>query len=92
MFQLVMALNKLFGKDKKLTPEESIQKIRESRDMLEKKQDFLEKKIAAEVKIARTNAKTNKRVALQALKRKKRLEDSQNKLDGVLSNLDLLQA
>jgi division protein CdvB (Snf7/Vps24/ESCRT-III family) len=85
------SLTKLFGKEKKLTPEESIQKIRESREMLEKKQDFLEKKIDAEIKVAKANAKTNKRVALQALKRKKRLEDSQNKLDGVLANLDLLQ-
>ena len=37
-------------------------------------QDFLEKKIETEVTTARKNAKTNKRAALQALKRKKRLE------------------
>ena len=34
--------------------------------------DFLEKKIDQEVATARKNAKTNKRSALQALKRKKR--------------------
>ena len=34
--------------------------------------DFLEKKIESEVATARKNAKTNKRAALQALKRKKR--------------------
>ena len=37
-------------------------------------QDFLEKKIDQEVATARKNAKTNKRSALQALKRKKRWE------------------
>ena len=35
-------------------------------------QEFLEKKIDQEVATARKNAKTNKRSALQALKRKKR--------------------
>lgn len=34
----------------------------------------MEKKIETEVTTARKNAKTNKRAALQALKRKKRLE------------------
>ena len=43
-------------------------------------QEFLEKKIDQEVATARKNAKTNKRSALQALKRKKRWEtDSFNR-------------
>ena len=67
---------KLFGKgsDKDpVTTGEAIQKLRETEEMLMKKQDFLEKKIDQEVATAKKNAKTNKRAALQALKRKKRL-------------------
>ena len=66
---------KLFGgkkNDKAPTTGEAIQKLRETEEMLIKKQEFLEKKIEAEVATARKNAKTNKRVALGALKRKKR--------------------
>ena len=66
---------KLFGKssDKDpVTTGEAIQKLRETEEMLMKKQDFLEKKIDQEVATAKKNAKTNKRAALQALKRKKR--------------------
>lgn len=69
-------LGKMFGgkggKDAPVTTGEAIQKLRETEDMLMKKQDFLEKKIEQEVSTARKNAKTNKRTALQALKRKKR--------------------
>ena len=66
---------KLFGgkkNDKAPTTGEAIQKLRETEEMLIKKQEFLEKKIETEVATARKNAKTNKRVALGALKRKKR--------------------
>ena len=66
---------KLFGKanDKDaVSTGEAIQKLRETEEMLMKKQDFLEKKIDQEVATAKKNAKTNKRAALQALKRKKR--------------------
>jgi len=64
----------LFGKkgEKAPTTGEAIQKLRETEDMLNKKQEFLEKKIESELAIARKNAKTNKRAALVALKRKKR--------------------
>ena len=48
------------------TTGEAIQKLRDTEEMLLKKQDFLEKKIEGELKTARTNAKTNKRAALQA--------------------------
>ena len=37
-------------------------------------QEFLEKKIENEIAVARKNAKTNKRAALQAIKKKKRCE------------------
>ena len=59
---------RMFGKkeDKALSAGEAIQKLRETEEMLNKKQDFLEKKIDMEVANARKNAKTNKRAALQA--------------------------
>jgi len=82
---------KLFGKggkDEPITIGEAIQKLRENEEMLMKKQDFLEKKVEAETATARKNAKTNKRVALAALKRKKRYEKQLQQLDGTLTTLE----
>jgi len=86
-------LGKLFGgkggKDDPVTTGEAIQKLRETEDMLMKKQDFLEKKIEQEVTTARKNAKTNKRAALQALKRKKRYDSQLQQIDGTLSTIEM---
>merc|ERR1712055_803835 len=49
----------------------------------------LEKKIEIEVKSARKNAKTNKRAALQSLKRKKRYDKQLQQIDGTLSTIEL---
>ena len=68
---------------------EAIQKLRETEEMLIKKQDFLEKKIEVEIGTARKNAKTNKRAALQALKRKKRYEKQLQQIDGTLSTIEM---
>lgn len=57
-------LSKVFGgkKDEKPpTASEAIQKLRDSEEMLMKKQDFLEKKIDSELMIAKKNGSTNKR-------------------------------
>merc|ERR1719360_213368 len=54
-----------------------------------KKQEFLEKKIDQEVATARKNAKTNKRSALQALKRKKRYDKQLQQIDGTLSTIEM---
>jgi Snf7. len=53
----------IFGKteEKGPTTGEAIQKLRETEDMLIKKQEFLEKKIGEEINIARTNGTKNKR-------------------------------
>merc|ERR1711973_420156 len=83
---------KLFGKgnDKDaVTTGEAIQKLRETEEMLMKKQEFLEKKIDSEVATARKNAKTNKRAALQALKRKKRYDKQLQQIDGTLSTIEM---
>ena len=82
---------KMFGGkkgEKAPTTGEAIQKLRETEDMLLKKQDFLEKKVESELSIARKNAKTNKRVALAAIKRKKRFEAQLTQLDGTLTTLE----
>ena len=51
-------------------------------------QDYLEKKIDSELAIAKKNAKTNKRAALQAIKRKKRFEKQLGQIDGTLTTLE----
>ena len=65
---------KIFAKSDKgaVSTGDAITKLRETEDMVLKKQEFLESKINQEVATAKKNAKTNKRAALQALKRKKR--------------------
>ena len=81
----------LFGaKPKKKTSEESIAQMREVKELLERKQCHLEKQIEKETANAKTHARTNKRLALLALKKKKKLETELNRSDGILSNMDLL--
>lgn len=43
------------------TTSESIQKLRDTENMLLKKQEFLEQKLEQELKIAKENASSNKR-------------------------------
>lgn len=85
-------LGKMFGGGKKTekgpTTGEAIQKLRETEEMLLKKQEFLEKKIDQELAIAKKNGTKNKRVALQALKRKKRYEKQLQQIDGTLSTIE----
>uniref|UniRef100_A0A3Q3W9W3 Uncharacterized protein n=1 Tax=Mola mola TaxID=94237 RepID=A0A3Q3W9W3_MOLML len=70
------------------TPQEAIHKLRETEEMLTKKQDYLEKRIEQEIAIAKKNGTKNKRAALQALKRKKRLEQQLTQIDGTLSTIE----
>lgn len=53
-----------------------------------KKQDYLEKRIEQELMIAKKHGTKNKRAALQALKRKKRLEQQLTQIDGTLSTIE----
>lgn len=54
---------KLFGgkKEEQMTTGQAIQQLRETEEMLTKKQEFLEKKIELEVDTAKKNASKNKR-------------------------------
>ncbi|XP_072237580.1 charged multivesicular body protein 4b [Leuresthes tenuis] len=70
------------------TPQEAIQRLRETEEMLAKKQEFLEKKIEHELVTAKKNGTKNKRAALQALKRKKRYEKQLGQIDGTLSTIE----
>lgn len=58
-------LGKIFGGGGKggkgPSPQEAIQKLRETEEMLTKKQEFLEKKIEQELQIAKKNGTKNKR-------------------------------
>ncbi|KAM3921814.1 charged multivesicular body protein 4b [Leptodactylus fuscus] len=85
-------LGKLFGTGGKSgkgpSPQEAIQKLRDTEEMLAKKQEFLEKKIEQELTTARKHGTKNKRAALQALKRKKRYEKQLAQIDGTLSTIE----
>ena len=75
---------KLFGKPKQAgpTPQQSIEKLKETLVMLEKREDYLQKKAINELKFAKQNASSNKRAAMMALKRKKAYESQIEKLGG----------
>ncbi len=75
-------------RDNAPTTGQSIQSLRETEEMLNKKQQYLEKKIETEVANARRNAKTNKTAALAALKRKKRYEQQLQQIDGTLTTIE----
>jgi len=79
-----------FGKKKEKapTPQEAIQKLRETEEMLVKKQEFLEKKIEQEIATAKKHGTKNKRAALQALKRKKNYDKQLTQIDGTLSTIE----
>ncbi|KAL5246635.1 hypothetical protein ACHWQZ_G018748 [Mnemiopsis leidyi] len=79
-----------FGKKKEATPStaDAISKLQETETMLQKKSDFLEAKITQEMKTAKAAGMKNKRVALNALKRKRRYEEQLNKIDGTLCTIE----
>ncbi|WP_410966111.1 Snf7 family protein, partial [Salmonella sp. SAL04203] len=49
-------------------------RLRETEEMLAKKQEYLENRIQRELALAKKHGSQNKRAALRALKRKKRFE------------------
>ncbi|XP_065676608.1 charged multivesicular body protein 4c [Hydra vulgaris] len=87
-----MSLAKIFGSTKKKedepTASEAIQRLRQAEELLTKKSEHLEKKIAEQLEIAKKAGTRNKRVALNALKKKKRLEKQLQQNDGALSTIE----
>lgn len=81
---------KLFGRKKKENPQETIARLRESLETLDKRHEFLEKKIQQQLAEAkRYNAAGNKRMAVAALKRKKMLVDQQQKIEGARDKIEM---
>ncbi|KAI9140920.1 Snf7-domain-containing protein [Paraphysoderma sedebokerense] len=79
----------LFGRSKpKAAPKDAIIKLRETLEMLEKREKYLQTKIDNELKIAKTNATKNKRAALMALKRKKQYEGQIDKISGARMTIE----
>ncbi|XP_054160444.1 charged multivesicular body protein 4b-like [Oppia nitens] len=86
-------LFKLFGGGKNSksaapSPAEAIQRLREVEEMLHKKQEYLEKKQNEELDVIKKNGTKNKRVSLQALKRKKRIDKQLEQIDGTLTTIE----
>ncbi|CAG8644029.1 31665_t:CDS:2, partial [Gigaspora margarita] len=76
-------MNLFFPKQKpKANAKDAIVRLRETLQMLEKRENHLQNKIDSELKIAKTNATSNKRAALMALKRKKQYESQIEKIGG----------
>ena len=85
-----MSKLKIFKKKPKeeLSPEVAVTKMRDTELMLGKKSAFLESQIGKQIEIARKNGSSNKKIAIEALKRKKRLEKQLQQVDGTLSTVE----
>ncbi|XP_063908026.1 charged multivesicular body protein 4b-like isoform X2 [Zophobas morio] len=83
-------LQKVMGRKPKKAPAlpDAIQRLKGTEEILLKRQSYLEEKIKREVATAKKNASTNKKVALQALQRKKRYEKQLQQVDGALTTLE----
>ncbi|KAJ2751797.1 ESCRT-III subunit protein snf7 [Coemansia pectinata] len=82
-------MNLFFAKKKeKTTPKDAIINLRETLTMLEKRELHIQGKIDHELKIARTNATSNRRVALLALKRKKLYDNQLEKMSGTRMTIE----
>ncbi|RIA88601.1 Snf7 family [Glomus cerebriforme] len=66
----------------KANAKDAIVRLRDTLQMLEKRESHLQTKIDTELRNAKSNAATNKRAALMALKRKKQYENQIEKISG----------
>ncbi|KAJ7095328.1 vacuolar-sorting protein SNF7 [Mycena belliarum] len=79
-----------FGRrDTKQSAREAIVGLRQQLQMIEKKEDHLQKKIEQELKIAKANAVSNKPLATSALKRKRANETQLEQLRGQQLQLEM---
>ncbi|KAA1466763.1 vacuolar-sorting protein SNF7 [Dentipellis sp. KUC8613] len=76
-------------RDPKQTAREAIVGIRQQLQMLEKKEEHLQKKINDDLAKAKANAVSNKAVATQALRRKKMNETELDRLAGARLQLEM---
>jgi charged multivesicular body protein 4 len=86
---------RLFGNSKQedfnnISSDEAIQRLSSVEEILNKKQEHLENEIEGEkVNALRYSKQGNKRGALNALKRKKKHENTLRQIDGTLTTLEL---
>ncbi|KAF8076332.1 Snf7-domain-containing protein [Lyophyllum atratum] len=76
-------------RDPKQSARDAIVSLRQQLQMIEKKEDYLQKKIDDELKKAKANAVSNKAVATAALKRKKASEAELDRLAGTRLQLEM---
>ncbi|KAG1753981.1 Snf7-domain-containing protein [Suillus paluster] len=76
-------------RDTKQAARDAIVGLRQQLQMIEKKEEHLQKKIDEELKKAKANAVSNKAVATQALRRKKASEGEMDRLAGQRLQLEL---
>lgn len=76
-------------RDPKQSARDAIVTLRQQLQMIEKKEEYLQKKIDEDLKKARANAVSNKPVATQALKRKKANEVELDRLAGTRLQLEM---
>lgn len=81
---------RFFGRNRPRTsPEDAVKKMREIVEMLEKREQYLKKKIDQETVVARESLKTNRGVAIEALKRKKQYETDMSKISGTITTMQV---
>ncbi|KAI6047228.1 Snf7-domain-containing protein [Pisolithus marmoratus] len=79
-----------FGRrDNKQAARDAIVGLRQQLQLIEKKEEYLQKKIDEELKKAKANAVSNKAVATQALRRKKANETEMDRLAGQRLQLEM---
>jgi len=76
-------------RDPKQSARDAIVTLRQQLQMIEKKEEYLQKKIDDELKKAKANAVSNKAVATAALKRKKASEAELDRLGGTRLQLEM---
>ncbi|KAL4075905.1 Snf7-domain-containing protein [Scleroderma citrinum] len=76
-------------RDNKQAARDAIVGLRQQLQMIEKKEEYLQKKIDEETKKAKANAVSNKAVATQALRRKKASEGELERLAGTRLQLEM---
>ncbi|KAJ4466544.1 Snf7-domain-containing protein [Lentinula aciculospora] len=86
-----MSFMSWFGarRDPKQSARDAIVGLRQQLQMIEKKEEYLQKKIEEELRKAKANAVTNKAVATAALKRKKASELELDRLAGTRLQLEM---
>ncbi|KAG6817445.1 hypothetical protein H0H87_008613 [Tephrocybe sp. NHM501043] len=76
-------------RDPKQSARDAIVALRQQLQMIEKKEEYLQKKVEEELKKAKANAVSNKAVATAALKRKKVCEQELERLGGTRLQLEM---